>query len=109
MGDQLKVVDERGSYVRVETERGDVGYVPSVMVTDQVATNPIPLGTGEPAPLAPVDSIDPVDPAGLPPLPPDGGGFVAPEPEVPPISVEPAPTPDPIPAPTPAPIPGPAE
>ncbi|MFP6867215.1 MAG: SH3 domain-containing protein, partial [Roseibacillus sp.] len=90
MGTQLKVLGEQGSYVKVETEGGQIGFVPDIMVGTRL--------TGNELPLIPIDPSGqgPIDPSGLTPLPPLGGdpGFVAPDPEVPPISVEEAPTPD---------------
>lgn len=104
VGTQLKVVSERGSYVRVETEGGQIGFVPAIMVASRGAAS-LPLITDEPQGVAPPPtSIEPIDPSGLPPLPPipatgsetpDESPFVAPEPEVPPISVEEAPGPGP--------------
>ncbi len=96
MGTQLKVVGEQGSYVKVETEGGQIGFVPAIMVGTRLTGNELPLIPIDPSGQGP---IDPIDPSGLTPLPPGsplGGdpGFVAPDPEVPPISVEEAPTPD---------------
>jgi hypothetical protein len=73
-GTSMKVISVSGSYVKVELDSGDVGFVPSVMLEDPNAapstltTNPNeyqvypPLpGTGVGAPLPPLD------PTGLPP------------------------------------------
>jgi hypothetical protein len=99
-GTQLKVLSEKGSYVRVETESGQIGYVPAIMVRDRMADSTLVPLEGTALPLAPVDSTDLEN---LPPLPPaDPSSFVAPEPEVPPISVERSGTPAPAPAPAPA-------
>jgi hypothetical protein len=96
-GTQLKVLSEKGSYVRVETESGQIGYVPAIMVRDRMADSTLVPLEGTALPLAPVDSTDLEN---LPPLPPaDPSSFVAPEPEVPPISVERSGTPAPAPAP----------
>jgi hypothetical protein len=85
-GTQLKVLSEKGSYVKVETESGQIGYVPAIMVSDRVSDSTLVPLEGTAVPLAPVD---PADPESLQPLPPaDAPSFVAPEPEVPPISVE---------------------
>lgn len=98
VGTPLKVVGEKGSYVKVETEAGQIGFVPAIMVGNKPAVEDlppiipgIPLGSS-------IDPIDPIDPSGLTPLPPSPGlaptpgaedlPFVAPEPEIPPISVE---------------------
>ena len=84
-GTQRKVLREKGSYVKVETEAGQIGYVPAIMVNWPSDSTLVPL-EGTAVPLAPVD---PADPESLQPLPPaDASSFVAPEPEVPPISVE---------------------
>jgi len=94
-GTQLKILSENGSYLKVETEAGQIGYVPAIMVSDRTAdSNLIPLA-GAAVPLVPVDSADPDS---LQPLPPaDASSFVAPEPEVPPISVERSEAPAPVP------------
>ena len=98
LGTPLKVVGEKGSYGKVETKNGQIGFVPAIMVGIQSGAEELP-------PLPGIDSIEPVDPNGFPPLPPGSEDlpFVAPEPEVPPISVEE--TGGPIPVPTPAPTP----
>jgi hypothetical protein len=96
VGTPLKVVGEKGSYVKVETKTGQIGFVPALMVGAQPAAEELP-------PLLGIDSIDPVDPNGLPafPLGSEDLPFVAPEPEVPPISVEETRGPTPAPAPLP--------
>ena len=101
VGSQLKVVSERGSYLKVVTESGQIGFVPTVMVSNRLpGSTLVPLGGLE----LPGTSVDPVDSEGLPPLPPAGTApFVAPDPEIPPISVEQSETPSPAPAPAPAP------
>lgn len=102
VGTPLKVIGGQGSYVKIETEGGQIGYVPAIMVGDKASGSEIPIVPGGGS--APPAYIDPVDPGGpgefkLPsggpqPLPDGGGGgFVAPEPEVPPISVEESPKP----------------
>ena len=97
-GTQLKVLSEKGSYVKVETEAGQIGYVPAIMVNRQSDSTLVPL-EGTAVPLAPVD---PADPESLQPLPPaDGSSFVAPEPEVAPISEERSEAPVPVPVPVP--------
>jgi len=94
-GTQLKVLSEKGSYVKVETESGQIGYVPAIMVSDRVSDSTLVPLEGTAVPLAPVD---PADPESLQPLPPaDASSFVAPEPEVPPISVERSEAPAPVP------------
>ncbi len=98
LGTPLKVLSEKGSYVKVETEAGQIGYVPAIMVNWPSDSTMVPL-EGTAVPLAPVD---PADPESLQPLPPAAGSsFVAPEPEVPPISEERSEAPVPVPAPVP--------
>lgn len=72
-GTSMKVVSTSGSYVKVELDSGEVGFVPSVMLEDPNAATvgatpmpgefqiypPIQTGIGEPLPV--------IDPAGLPP------------------------------------------
>lgn len=72
-GTSMKVVSTSGSYIKVELDSGEVGFVPTVMVEDPNAapklatTNPgefqvyppLTTGVGEPLPI--------IDPAGLPP------------------------------------------
>ena len=89
-GTQLKVLKERGSYLKVETESGEIGFVPAIMVSDGAAVSSAALPEGTPV------RVTPVDPAGHIP-------FVAPEPEVAPISAERSEAPLPSPAPMPAP------
>lgn len=73
-GTSMKVVTTSGSYVKVELDSGEVGFVPSVMLEDPNAASAVPTtnpgeyqvypplpgtGVGEPLP--------PLDPTGLPP------------------------------------------
>lgn len=44
----MKVVASSGSYVKVELDSGEVGYIPSVMVIDQSASAAAPGYTGSP-------------------------------------------------------------
>jgi hypothetical protein len=71
-GTDLKVVTTEGTYVKVELESGEVGYVPAIMVSQKQAKVEQPI-----VPEAPYEF-----PSGPGPL------DTAPEPEVPPISVE---------------------
>lgn len=71
-GTVLKVISTEGTYVRVELESGDVGYVPSIMVAERPAAGEVPV-----VPLTP-DGVS-AEPGGL-----------APEPEVAPLEVAPA-------------------
>lgn len=77
VGTSMKVISVSGSYLKVELDSGEVGFVPSIMVQDANAAAqvsaaapnefqiypPVPgaadLGVGEPLPV--------IDPAGLPP------------------------------------------
>ena len=102
LGTQLKVLRERGSYLRVETESGEIGFVPAIMVSDGIAASNPALPEGTTVPVTPVDPADPLDPASSASLPSAGNiPFVAPEPEVAPISAERSEAPVPAPAPTP--------
>ena len=68
----LKVITTEGTYVKVELEDGAIGYVPTIMVAEK------PLGTQVPiVPEAPGNMVNPGAYSGR-----------APEPEVPPLSVE---------------------
>lgn len=73
-GTSMKVISTSGSYVKVELDSGEIGFVPSVMLEDPNAAPVTPVanpgeyqvypplpGTGIGAPL-PI-----IDPAGLPP------------------------------------------
>jgi len=120
-GTSMKVISTSGSYVKVELDSGEIGFVPSVMVEDpnavpatQIASPgeyqvypPLPgAGMGEPLPT--------IDPTGLPPegaIPTviDPGATVptTPVPPVTPATGEtfPAPTVPATPAPEPVPLP----
>jgi hypothetical protein len=113
-GTSMKVISISGSYVKVELDSGEIGFVPTVMVEDPnaVPTTPVtspgeyqvypPLpgvgnGTGE--------MLPPLDPAGLPPegaiptvINPDAPSTTAPVPPVTPGTGEtfPAPTTPPV-------------
>ena len=72
-GASMKVISTSGSYVKVELDSGEIGFVPSVMLEDPNAAQrggmtapgefqvypPLTTGIGEPLPI--------IDPAGLPP------------------------------------------
>ena len=81
MGTVLKVISTEGTYVQVELESGDVGYVPAIMVAERPAAGQVPI-----VPLGPDDFVPPPVP-GLGPIPGVGS---APEPEVSPLDVQPA-------------------
>jgi hypothetical protein len=113
-GTSMKVISNSGSYVKVELDSGEIGFVPSVMVEDPNAVPSSPTaspnelqvypplpGAGEPLPS--------IDPAGLPPegaiptvIDPDAAAPTTPVPPVTPDTGEtfPAPTTPPV-APTP--------
>jgi hypothetical protein len=73
-GTSMKVIATSGSYVKVELDTGEVGFVPSVMleVAGSGTANDFPLDNpGEfqiyPPPGGLADPLPLVDPAGLPP------------------------------------------
>ena len=95
LGTPLKVLNERGSYLRVETASGQIGYVPTIMVSKSVSSQGVVVPEGT---IVSATPGDPADPPSLENPSPDLGGnppFLAPEPEVPPISVERAESPSP--------------
>ena len=111
----MKVISSSGSYLKVELDTGEIGFVPSVMVEDPKAAQnptmtapgqyqvypPINTGVGEPLPI--------IDPAGLPPegaiptvIDPDAPGVHTPVPSVSPMKdqfVSPVPPVEPKPLP----------
>ena len=76
VGTVLKVITTEGTYVQVELESGDVGYVPAIMVAQRPAAGQVP--------------IVPLGPDGFVPDPVPGVVGPAPEPEVAPLDVQPA-------------------
>ena len=103
---EMKVISDDGSFVKVELNSGEVGYVPSVLVSDQNAAA---------VPTVSPDAIQvyPALPGSIPPALPDTGSptippvidpdapvnpDLPPVPDVPPVPVEQAP---PVPAPLP--------
>lgn len=73
-GTSMKVISNSGSYVKVELDSGDIGFVPSVMLENPNATPPAPMpGTNEYQVYPPlpgsgaVQPLPPIDPGGLPP------------------------------------------
>jgi len=66
----MKVVEDDGSYVKVELDGGQVGYVPSVMLFD-------PTAPAAGLPGAPGD-VQPIPPAPAPPLPTGTSGDAVP-------------------------------
>lgn len=116
-GTSMKVISASGSYVKVELDNGEIGFVPAVMVEDPNAVPQTPMvgagvyqvypplpqtGVGEPLPI--------IDPTGLPPegaiptmIDPDAPAVVEPVPSVTPTT-ETFPTPPPQPAEPKAPV-----
>ena len=54
VGTPLKYISTMGSYVKVELDSGDVGFVPEIMVTGRVAVEDVPI---IPPPLAPLEAL----------------------------------------------------
>lgn len=70
----MKVIFTSGSYVKVELDSGEIGFVPTLMVEDPSAAPQIPVtgpGTYQVYPPLPSGGVSeplpPLDPAGLPP------------------------------------------
>jgi len=69
-GTQVKVVSTEGSYLKVELDSGEVGYVPAVMVDDpnavaspnEIQIYPAPPPGGADIPIIPLEPADPNDP-----------------------------------------------
>lgn len=70
----LRVLAMEGTYVKVELENGEIGYVPTIMVGEKPSPNEIPI-----VPVAPESLLEP---------PMVGPGGRAPDPEIEPLSVE---------------------
>lgn len=99
---EMKVISDDGSYVKVELNSGEVGYVPSIQVTDQKSSM-APVGSGNEIQLYPPapGSVPPVVDPNAPPPPsvidPDAPVVV---PEITPAPGEAAPAaPEPVPLP----------
>ncbi|MGL4399367.1 MAG: hypothetical protein ACRCXD_05840 [Luteolibacter sp.] len=107
-GTSMKVISAASSYVKVELDSGEIGFVPSVMVEDPNAapqaltTNPGEYQVYPPLPGAGFDPpMPPLDPTGLPPegaiptvIDPDAPAESAPVPPVTPTTETfPAPVP----------------
>lgn len=100
VGAPLKYISTKGSYVKVELESGDVGYVPEIMVTDRATVSAIP---DIPPPIVPdappipdEDGFVPVAPGEIPGStlvipPPKSTELGAPAVEAPPILTVPLP------------------
>jgi hypothetical protein len=97
----MKVISQQDSFVKVELDTGEIGFVPSVMVEDPKAQAAIPKGNEI--------QVYPL-PEAIPSLPlgeaPPGGAIPtvinpnAPAPEIPPPPVLPPASPPPAPVPT---------
>lgn len=115
---QMKVISSDSSYVKVELDSGEVGFVPSVMVNDPTAPMagvagdpsngmiyPLPPGSGPVEPLpnlsptnTPPDGIPPIiDPSAPIPTPPGAPAVAPTTPASPAGSVPVVPTPPPLP------------
>lgn len=99
-GTQMKIVSTDSSYVKVELDSGEVGYVPAVMVSSAAGSTPeiLPLDGAyqvyPPLPGGgPLEPLPIIDPGGLPP---DGSIPAIIDPDAP-ILTTPIPTLDPIP------------
>ena len=103
LGTEMKIIEMDSSYVKVELDNGEVGYVPSVMVSapdtslTQMPPDLLPLDGGyqvyPPLPGGgPIEPLPVIDPGGLPP---DGSIPAIIDPDAP--VIESTPTLDPIP------------
>ncbi len=93
---EVKVISDDGSYVRVELNSGEVGYVPSVLVTDQSSSLP-PTGAAsgsEYQVYPPVPGLPSANDPTIPDIPPiiDPEAPIAP-PELPPAADDDVPVP----------------
>lgn len=107
----MKVISESDSYLKVELDSGEIGYVPSVMVEDPnaaIAATPT-VGTGEYQiypPLPTTGEGEPLPVIGTSELPPDSSIPTIIDPNAPPSTAPvPAVTPTPESFATPAPAP----
>lgn len=117
-GTSMKVISTSGSYVKVELDSGEIGFVPTIMVEDPNAVPTTPVASpGEYQVYPPLpgvgtgtgEMLPPLDPAGLPPegaiptvIDPDAPSVTAPVPPLTPGTGEtfPAPTTPPVVEPT---------
>lgn len=96
----MKVISQQDSFVKVELDTGEIGFVPTVMVEDPKAAAPAP--TGNEIQVYPLpDSVPALPPGEAPP-----GGAIptvidpnAPAPEIPPPPVLPPASTSPVPLP----------
>jgi hypothetical protein len=72
----LRVISTEGTYVKVELESGEIGFVPTIMVGEKPSPNEIPIVPVTPESVMPQPTVGP------------DGAYRAPEPEIEPLSVE---------------------
>jgi hypothetical protein len=89
-GTSMKVIATAGSYVKVELDSGDIGFVPAVMLEDPNSAPPVPTtSTSEVQVYPPVpgtglgEPLPGFDPAGQPPI---GSIPTVIDPEAPPVA-----------------------
>jgi hypothetical protein len=102
---EMKVISDDGSYAKVELNSGEVGFVPSVLVSDQSAAPVAPASDAiQVYPPLP-GSVPPVIDPNVPTIPPVIDPSLPEVPEVPPIPVEEPVVPPVVPPVEPAPLP----
>jgi hypothetical protein len=80
-GTPMKIVSLSGNFTKVELDSGEIGFVPTVMIsTGETEMPPLDGGSGQlpvirldgevPLPVLDPNTAPPVDPAGLPPASP---------------------------------------
>lgn len=75
-GTSMKVISHNDSYVKVELDSGEVGYVPSVMLEDpNAAANSQTTRPGEFQVYPPLNDTNPPLPTGLPGAQPPNGAI----------------------------------
>lgn len=85
----MKVVSSKGTYVKVELDSGEVGYVPEIMVIERkTRETPVP-GAPDYGPVPPPLEPGIPTPGGIAP-PPEVPGSPPPVPEVPPLPSAPS-------------------
>lgn len=89
----MKVISDDGSFVKVELDSGEVGFVPTVLVSDQAAAAAEPAVVSPDAiqVYPPLPGAPPADPA-APTIPPVIDPDAPVEPDIP-VELPPAPTP----------------
>jgi len=103
-GVPLKFISSKGSYVNVELDSGQVGYIPEIMVIERTEASTVSAPSAPPLPPVEdtIPTSGPVDPPSvLPPAPDDSASSVLPDiptipneaPVIPPVqSTPPAPS-----------------